>query len=204
MKKLFQIIAIIIIFSFSTATIFAQSTNDKKGPGRQQPDRSSRPSIDAPNAQKKQEKSEYLNYLGERKSISNEELCAKKIKCSTLTDNYIAIEIYFNQSINPSSVKTDSISINQKKISPQAKIIFNKNADIMTIRMNRADFDYLTEAEYECIRPPIEGELLPPPPPAFRAEYINYDSREFVIEIKNVSSFDGKKSNEEIDCYFEQ
>ena len=203
MKKLFQIIAI-IIFSFSTATIFAQSTNDKKGPGRQQPDRSSRPSIDAPNAKKKQEKSEYLNYLGERKSISNEDLCAKKIKCSTLTDNYIAIEIYFNQSINPSSVKTDSISINQKKISPQAKIIFNKNADIMTIRMNRADFDYLTEAEYECRRLPIEGELLPPPPPAFRAEYINYDSREFVIEIKNVISFDGKKSNEEIDCYFEQ
>ena len=136
MKRLFQIIALIIIFSFSTATIFAQSANGKKGPGRQQPDRpsperpspnhhspdrdsperrdssrsmadnegqtrphrdrSSRPSIDAPNAQKKQEKSEYLNYLGERKSISNEDLCAKKIKCSTLTDNYIAIEIYFH------------------------------------------------------------------------------------------------------------
>ncbi len=75
----------------------------------------------------------------------------------------------------------------------------------MTIRMSRADFEFLTDCDYHPMPEQFEGELPPPPPPeTFRPEDMNFDARNFVIEIKNVSSFDGKKSSEEIAGFFEQ
>lgn len=74
-----------------------------------------------------------MNYRGNRTYSENLPLKINQIKCTRKDSKTICLEISFNQSINPLSVKQDSFLIDNKFLPGEVRFAFNKKGD--TIRM---------------------------------------------------------------------
>ena len=50
-------------------------------------------------------------------------------------ENEIVIRLQFNQSINPRSITTEDVLVNDESLPPESQVLFNKNSDVMTIKI---------------------------------------------------------------------
>ena len=76
-----------------------------------------------------------FKYRGSR--IYNENLPLKilQAKCSRIEDGNVFLEIIFNQSINPWSVKPYNLLVNNKPMSPGVRFAFSKKGDRIKVIM---------------------------------------------------------------------
>lgn len=125
---------------------------------------------------------DYVNYMGERKILSSEELEPTNARVSKVSSSKnvsgpnVSVDVAFNKCINPRSITNSSVLINGQNLPESAKIIFNKNGDMLSIRLNYDDL--LDISQYENGKQKIH------------------------IEVFNIQAFDGKISKGEIEVYF--
>ncbi len=83
-----------------------------------------------------------INYRGNRTYSENLPLKIIQTKCTRKEGELVFIEIFFNQSINPRSVKPASILINNNPVLPPARFMFSKkgNSLKLLIPMNNNSF----------------------------------------------------------------
>ncbi len=83
-----------------------------------------------------------INYRGNRTYSENLPLKIIQTKCTRKEGELVFIEIFFNQSINPRSVKPASILINNNPVLPPARFMFSKKGDSLKllIPMNSNSF----------------------------------------------------------------
>ncbi len=83
-----------------------------------------------------------INYRGNRTYSENLPLKIIQTKCTRKEGELVFIEIFFNQSINPRSVKPASILINNTPVLPPARFMFSKkgNSLKLLIPMNSNSF----------------------------------------------------------------
>ena len=58
---------------------------------------------------------------------------------NTEDENEITIRIQFNQSIDPRSMTTEDVLVNEESLPPESQVLFNKNSDVMTIKIIPSD-----------------------------------------------------------------
>ena len=83
-----------------------------------------------------------IKYRGSRTYSENIPLKIVHTKCSRKEGELVCLEILFNQSINPRSVKPTSILINNNPVLPPVRLMFSKKGDSikMLIPMNSTTF----------------------------------------------------------------
>ncbi len=54
-------------------------------------------------------------------------------------ENEVVIRLHFNQSINPRSITSEDVLINDENLPPESQVLFNKNSDVMTIKIIPSD-----------------------------------------------------------------
>ena len=76
-----------------------------------------------------------FKYRGTRAYTVNLPLEIKQIKCQQSDSDSVILEILFNQSINPITVKNKNIFINDEPLSEEIKIVFNKKGDTIKLQL---------------------------------------------------------------------
>lgn len=79
-------------------------------------------------------KNSVINYRGTRMPAVNDFFFVKTAKYSRLNENFVEMEVAFNQSINPKSVKPNLIIIDGAELPEDTKFSFNKKGD--TVRFS--------------------------------------------------------------------
>ena len=74
-----------------------------------------------------------IKYRGSRTYSENLPLKIIQTKCTRKEGELVCIEIFFNQSINPRSVKPGSILINNNPVLPPARPMFSKKGDSLKL-----------------------------------------------------------------------
>ena len=85
----------------------------------------------------------FENFRGKRKPLRKESCRLIRINVIPVTEDgkeFVALELFFNQSIDPRSVHNKNILVNSLALSPRHKILFNKSATCMRIVLERDDF----------------------------------------------------------------
>ena len=82
--------------------------------------------------------------------------------------NEIEIYLQFNQSINPRSLTSENVLINDESLPPESQVLFNKNSDVITIK------------------------IIPNVSQNETAEDNDSEDDVYKIELNNVTSMDGK------------
>lgn len=92
----------------------------------------------------------FINYRGMRKPITQQDLQISNIDAQMIDHKTLRMDISFNQSINPRTVKPDNIKINGKALLPKTRFIFNKKGDCVrffavvsekSVTMNLSDIE---------------------------------------------------------------
>lgn len=92
----------------------------------------------------------FINYRGIRKPITQQDLQISNIDAQMIDHKTLRMDISFNQSINPRTVKPDNIKINGKALLPKTRFIFNKKGDCVrffavvsekSVTMNLSDIE---------------------------------------------------------------
>ncbi len=76
-----------------------------------------------------------MNYRGIRTYSVQFPLKVRNVKCSRVDENTIVIEIAFNQSIDPRSIKKASILIDGEEIEKSPRFFFNKKGDTVKFEL---------------------------------------------------------------------
>ena len=97
---------------------------------------------------------DFYNYRGYRKIIINDSIEVVNAYVTTSSspsffffrndshpenENEIVIRLQFNQSINPRSITTEDVLVNDESLPPESQVLFNKNSDVMTIKIIPGD-----------------------------------------------------------------
>ena len=93
---------------------------------------------------------DFYNFRGYRKIIINDSIEVVNAYIATSSsssffffrndsnpenENEIVIRLYFNQSIDPRSMTTEDVLVTDESLPPESQVLFNKNSDIMTIKI---------------------------------------------------------------------
>ena len=109
-----------------------------------------------PNRPDPHDKNDFYNFRGYRKIIVNDSIEVLNAYVSTSpsssfwlfrkennndgeNENEIVIRLQFNQSINPQSLTSENVLINDESLPPESQVLFNKNSDVMTIKIIPSD-----------------------------------------------------------------
>ena len=126
---------------------------DETNPDRQNMERPN-PERPDPNRPDPHDKNDFYNFRGYRKIIVSDTIEVVNAYVSTSSsssfwmfrkennpndENEIVIRLYFNQSIDPRSMTTEDVLINNENLPPESQVLFNKNSDIMTIKVIPSD-----------------------------------------------------------------
>ena len=76
-----------------------------------------------------------FKYRGTRAYAENQPLEIKLVKCIKTENNEVILEVSFNQSINPKSIKNQNVYINDERLLEDIKIVFNKKGDTIKIQI---------------------------------------------------------------------
>lgn len=134
MSKFAKKLMCILIISLTAGVAFAEPPAPPPGGGPgQMPPPPPPPPKDSENTMK---------YRGSRTYAENLPLKIKQVKCEKAESDSVILEIYFNQSINPRTVKNQNIYLNDEQLSSDIKIVFNKKGDTIKLQipMNKDAF----------------------------------------------------------------
>ena len=163
---------------------------DGTNPDRPNPERPD------PNRPNPHDKNDFYNFRGYRKIIINDSIEVVNAYVTTTpsssffffrnysnpeNENEIVIRLHFNQSINPRSLTSEDVLVNNESLPPESQVLFNKNSDVMTIKIipNEPAEESNSEGNADEERPD-ENE-------------IDFESI-YKIELNHVTSMDGKVS----------
>ena len=136
----------IVVFSLIlvSSLLFAQGMPGGGGgnPPSVQPPAGSEPPGGFPPPPPPKDSDNIIKYRGNRTYSENTPLKIIQTKCTRKEGELVCIEIFFNQSINPRSVKPASILINNNPVLPPARFMFSKKGDslMLLIPMNSDSF----------------------------------------------------------------
>ena len=76
-----------------------------------------------------------MNYRGNRTYSKNCPMKIKQIRATRVGEQNVSIEVIFNQSINPRSVKHSSILVDDKTLNDEIRFMFNKMGDTLKFEL---------------------------------------------------------------------
>ncbi|MBO4533217.1 MAG: hypothetical protein J5726_05910 [Treponema sp.] len=100
-----------------------------------------KPFLPVPNTPPKDSDS-IINYRGNRMYMEDTALEVAQTKCERLDENTIALEIIFNQSINPRSMGHESIYIDGEPLPDGTRFLFNRRGDTIKILIIMNDDEF--------------------------------------------------------------
>ena len=100
-----------------------------------------------------------INYRGSRVYMENELLQVADTQVERLDDETILLSIIFNQTINPRSVRLDSIIIDDEQLPEDTRFAFNRKGDTIRMILNVSDNDFCLKVQNICA---FDGSLIEP------------------------------------------
>lgn len=76
-----------------------------------------------------------INYRGSRTYNETLPLKVTQVKCNRIAESLVCVEVFFNQSINPRSVKPNSLIINNSQLPFGTRFTFNKKGNTIKIKV---------------------------------------------------------------------
>ncbi len=139
-KKWPLVLASLLLFFSNTALFSAErpapsappAPTQGRDPRAPRPEKPGNPDMPPPRPGPHPPKDSVMNYRGTRMLAENEIFAVKKARCCKLNETCAEIEVSFNQSINPRSIKPCCIMIDNLELPDETKFSFNKKGD--TIR----------------------------------------------------------------------
>lgn len=80
-----------------------------------------------------------VNFRGKREPKETGEFCLLEVKSSRLDSDFVQVELFFNQTVDPQSVSSATYFINQKKIKPAANAEFSRDGKKVRLKFNITD-----------------------------------------------------------------
>ena len=91
-----------------------------------------------------------INYRGNRTYNENQPLKIIHTKCVCSEMNFVCLDIVFNQSINPRSVRHDTVLINNMPLPMGTRFAFSKKGDTIKISFPVNDNTYKLKVQGVC------------------------------------------------------
>ena len=172
-KRRFQFLAFFSLFMTVIATASSAAPGQEVSPpflpdqGLPGEDSSKRPPeqlheqppMDRPPPMPPKDPDNIFYYRGNRTYSEHIPLVVKQLNCLRLDEENVIVELVFNQSINPRSVKHNSILINNSALSKDIRFAFNKKGDRIKITVPLMENSFEIKIQNICA---FDGSLIIP------------------------------------------
>ncbi|MBR1640157.1 MAG: hypothetical protein IJ688_12290 [Treponema sp.] len=135
----------------------SQSKNPPPSPVSPPPAPPQKP--EGPEGNKEKNPQNFVHYRGNRTFVQQEKLVLLQVKSSRVDEDEVVMEISFNQSLNPRSVKSSSIILDDEELPEKVKFSFNRKGD--TIRVQVPSKDDEIKVKIQGVRA-FSGVLIEP------------------------------------------